>query len=235
MDQSVTLHDGLDGQVALVSGANRGIGRVIASQLAELGATVYAGARDLDEFSPEGERPVQLDVDEEDDIRQVIDRIEGEVGRLDVLVNNAAIGNSDETLIEESSKRITRTLETNIRGPMLLSKHALPLLLEREGSRVVNLSSRMGGLNHGMVRGSAPSYRVSKAAVNGLTVYLDGEYGEEGLLANAVYPGWVRTEMGGREADRSPEKGAETPVWLARFAPGSPSGLFWHDRAVIEW
>lgn len=83
--------------------------------------------------------------------------------------------------------------------------------------------------------GGSPAYRISKTGLNGLTAYLDGEYGDAGLLANGVCPGWVRTDMGGERADRSVEKGAETPTWLCRFAPGSPSGHLWKDREVVEW
>ena len=83
--------------------------------------------------------------------------------------------------------------------------------------------------------GDYPAYRLSKVGVGGLTAYLDGEYGERGLIANAVSPGWVRTDMGGDGAPRSPSKGAETPVWLCRFAPGSPSGRLWKDRERVSW
>jgi NAD(P)-dependent dehydrogenase (short-subunit alcohol dehydrogenase family) len=83
--------------------------------------------------------------------------------------------------------------------------------------------------------GGSPAYRVSKTGLNGLTAYLHGEYGDDGLLANSVCPGWVRTEMGGGGASRSVAEGAETPVWLCRFRPGAPAGRFWRDRAVVGW
>ena len=83
--------------------------------------------------------------------------------------------------------------------------------------------------------GGYPAYRISKVGVGGLTAYLHGEYGSGGLLANAASPGWVRTDMGGSGAPRSPAEGADTPVWLARFEPGSPGGQFWKDRTPIEW
>jgi NAD(P)-dependent dehydrogenase (short-subunit alcohol dehydrogenase family) len=99
---------------------------------------------------------------------------------------------------------------------------------------VVNVSSGMGALGQGMSGGS-PGYRVSKTGLNGLTAYLHGEYGDEGLLANVACPGWVETDMGGPNAPKSPVEGADTPLWLATFRPGSPAGLFWRDRAVIDW
>ncbi|MFB6161778.1 MAG: SDR family NAD(P)-dependent oxidoreductase [Haloferacaceae archaeon] len=228
------LHDALDGQVALVTGANRGIGAAIARQLDDLGATVYAGARSRTAEVPDGCRHVLLDVTQEGDVEQAVAGIGEESGRLDVLVNNAGVAGPEEPLHEAPTPRIDRTLATNLRGPLLACKHALPLLLDADGGRVVNVSSRMGALAEGQSGGS-PAYRVTKTGLNGLTVYLDGEYGDEGLLANAACPGWVNTDMGGPEAPRSPAEGAATPVYLARFRPGSPSGLFWRDEDVVDW
>lgn len=231
--EEVTLHDDLDGQVALVTGANRGIGAVIAADLAALGATVYAGARDPDAVTAADQRPVALDVTDDDGMVAAIDRIADEAGRLDVLVNNAAVTDGGDPLDEQDPAAIDRTLRTNLHGPVHLTRHALGLLLDREGGRVVNVSSGMGALD-GMGGGS-PAYRVSKTGLNGLTTYLHGEYRRDGLIPNSVCPGWVRTDMGGSRAPRSPEQGADTPVWLARFAPGSPGGLFWRDRTAIDW
>jgi NAD(P)-dependent dehydrogenase (short-subunit alcohol dehydrogenase family) len=233
-EDGVELHDSLDGQVALVTGANRGIGAEVARRLADLGATVYAGSRSRGNETPEGTERVLLDVTQEGDVEAVVDGIHGEVGRLDVLVNNAGVGEFGEDVVAESTERIDRTLAVNLRGPMLLCKHAVPLLLQHEGGRVVNVSSGMGALGEGM-SGGAPSYRVSKTGLNGLTAYLHGEYAERGLIANSVCPGWVRTDMGGDGASRSVEEGAATPVWLSRFAPGSPGGAFWRRKERIDW
>ncbi len=231
----------LGGQVALVSGANRGIGAQVALDLVALGATVYAGARDTGPLADAPDatagalRPVRLDVTDELSIEKAIGRIRQEAGRLDILVNNAAIGDwRGSALHTLDTARLDRVLATNLRGPMLMAKHALPLLLERSGGRVVNVSSGMGAMGEGM-SGTAPAYRVSKAGLNGLSAYLHGEYGMRGLIANSVCPGWVRTDMGGQNAPRSPEKGADGIVWLCRLPPGGPSGLFWRDRHVIDW
>jgi NAD(P)-dependent dehydrogenase (short-subunit alcohol dehydrogenase family) len=175
-----------------------------------------------------------VDVTQEGEISDAVDDIFASAGRLDILVNNAAVTGGDGDVVAESVKDLDRTLATNLRGPMLLCKHAVPLLVQDEGGRVVNVSSGMGALNEDQSGGS-PSYRVSKTGLNGLTKYLDGEYGDDGLLANSVCPGWVRTDMGGEEADRSVERGAETPVYLCRFEPDSPSGYFWRDREVVDW
>lgn len=230
----IELLESLDGQVALVTGANRGIGAEIARRLVDLGATVYAGSRSRENETPEGTQRVPLDVTQEGDIEAVVDGIYEGSGRLDVLVNNAGVGEFGDDIVAESTPRIDRTLAINLRGPMLLCKHAVPLLLQREGGRVVNLSSGMGALGEGMSGGS-PAYRISKTGLNGLTAYLHGEYGDRGLIANSVCPGWVRTGMGGEGANRSVEDGAATPVWLSRFTPGSPGGAFWRRKERIDW
>jgi len=233
-DTDPPLQDDLDGQVALVTGANRGIGAQVAGNLAALGATVYAGSRRSDADVPPGTEQVLLDVTQEGDIEAAVDGLLEATGRLDVLVNNAGVGDADGDIVAAPTADLDRTLAVNLRGPMLLCKHAVPPLLDRAGGRVVNVSSGMGALGEPQSGGS-PAYRVSKTGLNGLTAYLHGEYADRGLIANAVRPGWVRTDMGGPAADRSVERGAETPTWLARFAPGAPGGLCWRDREVVDW
>ena len=228
----VPLYDTLDGQVALVTGANRGIGKRIADGLVDHGATVYAGARDTDKVTSDDRRAVELDVTVESQRTAAVEHIREEVGRLDVLVNNAGVMDSREPLAEMSTETIDRTLSTNLRGPIHLTKQALDLLLARPGGRVVNVSSGLGAITQPQ-SGRMPAYRISKTGLNGLTRYLDGEYGT--LLANSVCPGYVQTGMTEGTAPRTPEKGAETPVWLARFRPDGPSGEFWRDKSLKTW
>ncbi len=228
------LYDSLDGQVALVTGANRGLGRQIAANLHDLGATVFAATRSVTHDVPDAWEHLLVDVTQAGEISQAADEIFGSAGRLDIVVNNAGVGEFGSDVVSESVETIDRTLATNLRGPTLVCKHTVPLLLQSDGGRVVNVSSGLGALGEGQSGGS-PAYRVSKTGLNGLTAYLHGEYADEGLLANAVCPGWVRTDMGGADADRSVERGAETPTWLCRFRPGSPGGRFWRDRAPIGW
>jgi hypothetical protein len=231
MDPDVDLHDSLDGQVALVTGATRGIGAEIARRLSDLGATVYAGARNLDDVEDPDLRPVRLDVTDRGEMADAIDRIDGDEGRLDVLVNNAGVHGPGGQLDGIDPDAAEQTLEVNLHGPMLLTRQALPLLTERDGSRIVTVSSGAGQFSDGIDSGHLP-YGVSKAGVNALTDSLASQYPE--LLVNAVCPGWVRTDMGGSDAPRSIEEGVETPVWLARMRDG-PSGHFWRDREIVEW
>ena len=231
----VELKSDLADDVALVTGATRGIGAEIAAELSELGATVYAGARDPDDVAAADQRAVRLDVTDGDEVRAAVDRIEREEGSLDVLVNNAGVFSRSGPLHEMDTADFDRTMAVNLRGPVIVTKRALPLLSDGAGGRVVTLSSGLGRFTEGQMGGQYPAYRLSKVGVGGLTAYLDGEYGDRGLVANAVDPGWVRTDMGGDDAPRPPSKGAETPVWLARFAPGSPSGRLWKDREPVPW
>lgn len=231
---TINRHDSLEGQVALVTGANRGIGEEVATQLAAKGATVFAGARDLNDVRADDQRPVELDVTDDHSMLAAIDQIDDATGRLDVLVNNAGIAGPKAPLAENDIADIDQTLAVNLRGPVVLTKLALGMLLEREGGRVVNVSSGMGALGEPM-SGTYGPYRVAKAGLNGLTAYLHGEYGEQSLLANSACPGWVRTDLGSPDAPKSPAEGADTPVWLATFKPGSPAGQFWRNREPIEF
>lgn len=228
------VSDRLDGQVALVTGANRGIGKQIAENLTDLGVIVYAGVRSVNHDVGDRQEKVLLDVTQQGEIQDTVESIGEEANGIDILVNNAGVGEFGDDLVDEPVSVIDRTLTTNLRGSMLTAKYALPYLLQREGGRVVTLSSGMGALGEAQSGGS-PSYRISKTGSNGLTAYLHGEYAEEGLIANSACPGWVRTDMGGEEADCSIEEGAETPTWLCRFEPGSPGGKFWRNKEVIDW
>lgn len=231
----VDLKSDLSDDVALVTGATRGIGAEIAAKLADLGVTVYAGARDTTDITAPDQHTIELDVTDDEEIQIAIDRIEREQDSLDILVNNAGIFPRSGPLHEMETADFDQTMNVNLRGPVLLTKQALPLLLDEPGSRVVSMSSGLGQFTEEQMDGQYPAYRLSKMGIGGLTAYLDGEYGDQGLIANAVSPGWVQTDMGGDCAPRSPSEGAETPVWLAQFAPRSPAGKLWKDQEQIPW
>jgi len=224
--------------VALVSGASRGIGREIARQLAaDHGYLVLAVARDPDsagEPDHESIRWVQLDVADQSSVDRLAGEISGDPGRLDALVNNAGIHGETgygDRFAEVDIEDVREVLETNLFGAMRLTKAMLPLLEKGEHPRVVNVSSgagqldEMGGGNHG--------YRISKTALNALTKLTAAE--GDGLLANSMCPGWVRTDMGTDAAPRSVEEGADTAVWLATLPDDGPNGGFFRDREPIPW
>jgi NAD(P)-dependent dehydrogenase (short-subunit alcohol dehydrogenase family) len=228
-------------RVALVSGGNRGIGHEVVRQLAALGYTVVLGSRDLargEEAAREiggGVVAKQLDVTDEESIERAIASIAGELGRLDVLVNNAGIagGGWSTSATDVDLDEVRDTLETNLYGAWRLTQAALPLMRRNGYGRIVNLSSGMGQLSD--MGGHAPAYRVSKTGLNVLTRLLTAELGDENILVNSCCPGWVRTDMGGPHATRSVEEGADTPVWLATLPDDGPRGGFFRSREPIPW
>jgi NAD(P)-dependent dehydrogenase (short-subunit alcohol dehydrogenase family) len=157
-----------------------------------------------------------------------------DVGRLDILVNNAGVMIEDEDADPLEELEIVRdTMQTNVYGPLLLSRLAIPLMKTRRYGRIVNLSSGMGSLSE--MGAGYIAYRLSKAGINVVTRVLAAESEGMGILINSVDPGWVRTAMGGRGANRSVEKGAETALWLATLPDNGPTGGFFRDRRAIAW
>jgi NAD(P)-dependent dehydrogenase (short-subunit alcohol dehydrogenase family) len=237
-------------RVALVSGANRGIGREIVRQLAERGHTVILGARDLEKGAAVAEAlqaelsdpaggderivPMQLDVADDQSVDRLARDVESRFGRLDVLVNNAGIGNDDgQRGADADLERVQEALDTNLFGAWRLSRAFIPLMQRGGYGRIVNISTGMGQLSD--MGGGFPGYRVSKTALNALTRILASELQGQDLKVNSACPGWVRTDMGGRGAPRSVEEGADTPVWLATLPDDGPSGGFFRNREPIPW
>jgi NAD(P)-dependent dehydrogenase (short-subunit alcohol dehydrogenase family) len=225
-----------DQPVALVSGANRGIGAEVARQLAEdHGFLVLAGSRDPGKVAEtESIRAIRLDVTDQASVDAAREQIESDPGRLDVLVNNAGItGPWSDTAAEEDLNQAHQVLETNLFGAWRLTQAMLPMLRRSEHPRIVNVSSGAGQLSD--MNGGYPSYRMSKSALNALTRILSEEEAPNGILANSLCPGWVRTDMGGRGAPKSVEDGADTAVWLATLPDDGPSGGFFRNRKPIPW
>ncbi len=234
-------------RTALVSGANRGIGFEIVRQLARLGVLAVIGARDpkdgvaaAEKLQSEGlDVPVvALDVDREGSAAEAVAEVKRLYGRLDILVNNAAIlidepGGFKASLFDLKAETVRRTMDTNLIGPIRLIQAAAPLMREQEYGRIVNLSSGAGQLAE--MGSGYPAYRMSKTALNALTRIAAAELGGGNIKVNAMCPGWVRTEMGGANAERSPEEGADTAVWLATLPDDGPTGGFFRDRKPIAW
>lgn len=233
-------------QIAIVTGANRGIGRAIAAGLAERGLTVLLAARDTSSAQPVADglraagrraEPVPLDVTDQRSVDALRDRVASTYGRLDVLVNNAgAFYDQDQLPATEDLATVEGALAVNLVGPWRLCQAFLPLLRRGGHGRIVNLSSGLGTFGEtGPRDASAPAYSVSKAALNMLTAKLAAELRGSGILVNAANPGWVRTDMGGPAAPRTPEQGADTPIWLATLPDDGPTGGIFGDRRPIPW
>jgi NAD(P)-dependent dehydrogenase (short-subunit alcohol dehydrogenase family) len=229
---------------ALISGGARGIGRGVATGLAEVGYRVVITARDgavaeqaaeeLSEGVAGSVQGMQMEVTDQRSVDRVIEAMASDPGGLDVLVNNAGlVGSYDQRAADVDFEAVGEVLETNLFGAWRLTQAALPLLREREHPRIVNISSGMGQLDE-MGQG-AVSYRISKVALNALTRVLANEERENGILVNTMCPGWVKTDLGGSSAPRTIEEGADTAIWLATLPDEGPSGAFFRDREPIPW
>jgi NAD(P)-dependent dehydrogenase (short-subunit alcohol dehydrogenase family) len=235
----------MDKRVAVVTGANRGIGFEICRQLGRRGGIrVFLTARNeakgnaaaqklrgegLDvEFHP-------LDVTSEQSVKTFAGWLEGTCKRCDILVNNAGIvaDPRGSRFLDSRPATYRQTLDTNVFGPLLLSQVLVPLMKKHRYGRIVNISSGQGQLSD--MGAGTPAYRVSKAALNALTCVLAAELKGSGILVNSMCPGWVRTDMGGAGAPRTAEQGADTAVWLATLPDDGPAGGFFRDRKPIAW
>ncbi len=225
--------------VALVTGANKGIGFEVARQLAERNFHVFIGARN-EKTGRAAARKIghrvtflKLDVSEPESIEQAAHEFARAADRLDVLVNNAGILlDEDKSVLGITPKIFENTLRTNTLGPLLVAQAFQPFLAKSATPRIINVSSGSGQLADG-ADGWAPAYSISKTALNGVTVQLAAALPK--FAINSVCPGWVRTDMGGAGANRSVAQGADTIVWLAAEAPQNLTGKFLRDRKPIPW
>ena len=224
-------------RIAVVTGANRGLGLGIARGLAKRGLTVVATARDEADAQAAaaqvGGEAHQLDVADQASVDRLFAWLDGTHGRLDVLVNNAGILlDSDRTVTQADLELVRRTLDTNVYGAWRMALGAAPFMRRHGYGRIVNMSSGMGGLTE-MSNGRAPAYRLSKAGLNTLTRMLATELEGTGILVNSACPGFVRTDMGGESAPRSVEEGVDTPIWLATLPDDGPTGGFFRNREPL--
>jgi len=229
-------------KIALVTGANKGIGREVARQLAGKGFHVFIGARNrsagrkaADEIAKKGGKAtfLEIDVSDNNSVAAAAREFAKASDHLDVLVNNAGIiVDGDDAILEINDELLRKTLETNALGALRVMRACVPLLAKSKAPRVINVSSGGGQLTGG-ADGWAPAYCISKTALNGVTSQLAAALPK--FAINSVCPGWVRTDMGGRSATRSVEEGADTIVWLASEAPQDLTGKFFRDRKEIPW
>jgi NAD(P)-dependent dehydrogenase (short-subunit alcohol dehydrogenase family) len=228
--------------VAVVTGGSRGIGLEVCRQLAGIGYAVVLGSRDFraaelaaKDIDPEGERvtPRHIEVDNSVNVAALGAWIRERFGRADALVNNASTppdlwaiaGSTDLSTVAEA-------LDVNLFGAWRVTQALLPLLRSSRRPRVVNVSSEGGSIS--LMSGGRPAYSVSKAALNALTRMLAGELYRDGILVNAVCPGWTDSE-GGRGSGRSYVQGAASVVWAVTLPNGGPTGTFTRDGRELPW
>jgi len=230
-------------QIAVVTGGNKGIGKEICRQLTLKGMRVVLAARDeargeaaLAELEKDGASVIfrQLDVTDSASIAGLAAFVEKEFGQLDILVNNAAIRIDQGMMGENVSIEILREMmEANTYGPLMVCQALIPLLKKSGSGRIINISSGMASLAN--MGGGSPAYRITKTALNAVTGILADELKGSGIAVNSVHPGWVRTDMGGSNAVKSVDEGADTPVWLATQPNDGPTGGFYRDRESMPW
>lgn len=240
----------LQGKVALVTGANKGIGLEIARQLGQRGCTVLIGARDerrgteaAGALASEGvdARFVQLDVTDQNTIDAAAENIAAEFPKLDILVNNAAIGLDRTPPSQLDIDILRRTYDTNVFGVFAVSKAMLPLVKKAEAGRIVNMSSGLGSLtqtsdpNGPFASVNLLAYNSSKTAVNALTVQFATELRGTSIKVNAADPGYVATDLNNHQGYRTVQQGATAPVRLATLPADGPTGGYFNEDGLLPW
>lgn len=229
-------------KTVLITGSNKGIGFEIARQLAKKDFHVIITGRNenrlteaLDTLKRENASTEMLvmDVSDAGSISRAARVLSERKMQVDVLINNAGILKREDRLLHtEAFGIIEDTINTNAYGVLKTARAFLPLM--RTGGRIINISSGGGSMTD-PVGGWSPAYCISKSLLNAITRHLAHELYDKKISVNAVCPGWVQTDMGGSGANRSVEKGAETPVWLASEAPHDVTGMFFRDKKQIPW
>jgi NAD(P)-dependent dehydrogenase (short-subunit alcohol dehydrogenase family) len=229
--------------VALVTGANRGIGFEVCRQLASQTFAVLLTARDVAKAKTAARKlsnvgtiePLALDVADASSIQNAAAEVARRYGYLDVLVNNAGVNYDTWETVENAdiNGTVVETITTNLLGPWRMCQAFLPLLRKSRAGRIVNVSSESGSITE--MGAGPPAYQVSKAALNALTRTLAGELRGTQILVNAVCPGWVATDMGGAGAPRSVNQGAASIVWAATLPDNGPTGGFFRDGKPLAW
>ncbi len=228
-------------KVALVTGSNRGIGFAVVKGLAEQGITVVLTSRNekdgraaLDQLDDSNVYYHPLDVTSTESVQKLVEYVTKTFGRLDILINNAGINyDTWQNVSDADLENVQETLNTNVLGPWRMSQAFLSLMQRNHFGRIVNVSSSSGEL--AALSGETPGYSISKVALNALTISLARHLQNKNILVNAVCPGWVRTDMGGAGAPKSPEEGAATIIWAALLPDNGPTAKFFRDKSEIAW
>jgi NAD(P)-dependent dehydrogenase (short-subunit alcohol dehydrogenase family) len=226
--------------VAVVTGANRGIGFELCSQLSDADYAAVLGSRDdgrgeraAAELAKPNVHPIQLDVADPASVERAASRVTDELGRCDVLINNAAIDyDTDARASSADLDRVHTAFETNLFGAWRTVLAFLPLLRESAHPRIVNVSSEGGSL--ASMGGGTPAYHTTKAALNALTLTLAAELRREGILVNAICPGWTATDMG-EHGGRPVSAGAASVMWAVTLPDDGPTGGFYRDGRIVPW
>lgn len=229
-------------KIALVTGGNRGLGFETCRQLAQLGLTVILSARDTTNGEIAAKQLIdrgldvvfhQLDVSEQSHIDRIVYQVEQHFGRIDVLVNNAAIlYDTWQSAIDADLDTVDQAIRTNLFGPWRLSQKCIPIMKRNKYGRIVNVSSGAGSLHY--MTGGTPAYSVSKVALNALTRIMAAELVGTNILINTIDPGWVATDMGGH-GGRPVQEGALGIVWASTLPDNGPSGGFFFDGKAAPW
>lgn len=236
--------------VALITGANKGIGLETARQLAQKGIKVLLGARDekrgleaANVLKSEGldVEYVNVDVDNLETHKSVGNYIQENYGKLDILINNAGVMEEPKLTSQLSVDVYRKIFETNFFNLISLTQTLLPLVQKSDAGRIVNLSSILGSLtthsdpNSFIYNFKLPAYNISKTALNAFTVHLAHELKDTNIKVNSAHPGWVKTDMGGENAPMELVDGAKTSVWLATLPSDGPNGGFFHMQESLPW
>jgi len=239
-------------KIALISGANRGIGLETARQLGQLGITVVIGTRDLAKGQAAAEalkqegidaHTIQFDVLKPADIQAAVSKIEREYGVLDILINNAAILTEvlgTNTALTVSDQDLRRTFDSNFFAVIDVTNAFLPLLRKSAAGRIVNVSSIVGSLTTHTspelgLNSKTLAYDSSKTALNAYTVHLADALKDTKIKVNSAHPGWIKTDMGTDAAPMELSYGAKTQVYLATLPEDGPSGGFFHLEDRVPW
>ena len=228
-------------KIALITGANRGIGYAIAQGLLKANFRVIIGSRSFENGKTAAEKlnsnlvsVVEIDIADDDSIDRAFKEVSDKIGSLDVLINNAGIfPDNGFNILTIERDLLIKTFNVNTFGAIRVTQKFLPLLEKANAARIINYSSGYGqlaGLSAGV-----PSYCLSKLAVNGATIMLTDALHSKNISVNSVDPGWVSSDMGGENAPRTVEQGADTAVWLATAERIKDSGKLWRDRAIVSF